>query len=62
MSDRKWIRWNRFNKINCKVESYNLSTLELKSNGLSYRNKAFIAIKDFIKENNFPTNYKIAWY
>lgn len=50
------------NKINCKVESYTLSTLDLKSNSLSYRNKAFIAIKDFIKENNFPTNYKIAWY
>ncbi|WP_415425595.1 hypothetical protein [Staphylococcus borealis] len=49
-------------KTNSKVESFKLSNLELKFNSLNYCNKAFIAIKDFIKEDDFPTNYKIAWY
>ena len=50
------------NKLSSEVKEYSLSKLEIKKNILTYRNKSFLAILDFIEENKFPIKYLYAWY
>ncbi|MFU0760994.1 protein-tyrosine phosphatase family protein [Staphylococcus pasteuri] len=50
------------NKQDSKVIDYTLSKLENERNILTYRNKSFLAIRNFIKEDEFPSRYLYAWY
>ncbi|BBD92637.1 hypothetical protein ACN9UU_04355 [Staphylococcus caprae] len=50
------------NKLSSEVKEYSLSKLEIKKNILTYRNKSFLAILDFIEEDKFPIKYLYAWY
>ena len=50
------------NKQDSKVIDYTLSKLENERNILTYRNKSFLAIRNFIKEDEFTSRYLYAWY
>ncbi|MEB7365594.1 hypothetical protein [Staphylococcus borealis] len=50
------------NKLSSEVKEYKLSKLEIKKNILTYRNKSFLAILNFIEEDKFPIKYLYAWY
>ncbi|MBI5972382.1 hypothetical protein [Staphylococcus caledonicus] len=50
------------NKLSSEVKEYSLSKLEINKNILTYRNKSFLAILDFIEEGKFPIKYLYAWY
>ncbi|KAB2282586.1 hypothetical protein [Staphylococcus epidermidis] len=45
------------NKLSSEVKEYSLSKIEINKNILTYRNKSFLAILDFIEEDKFPVKY-----
>lgn len=50
------------NKLSSEVKEYSLSKIEINKNILTYRNKSFLAILDFIEGDKFPVKYLYAWY
>lgn len=50
------------NKFDTEVKDYRLSKVEIKYNILTYRDKSFHAILNFIDENRYPNEYIYAWY
>ncbi|HCW8399370.1 TPA: hypothetical protein OYG23_002503 [Staphylococcus aureus] len=51
-----------FNKKDAEVIDFSLSEIENEEYFMLYRNKSFSVVRDFIEKQEFPENYKIAWY
>ncbi|HHY0253513.1 TPA: hypothetical protein ACVUVS_001977 [Staphylococcus aureus] len=51
-----------FNKKDAEVIDFSLSEIEKEEYFMLYRNKSFSVVRDFIEKQEFPENYKIAWY
>ncbi|HDF5432547.1 TPA: hypothetical protein PEM12_000097 [Staphylococcus aureus] len=51
-----------FNKKDAEVIDFSLSEIENEEYFILYRNKSFSVVRDFIEKQEFPENYKIAWY
>ncbi|HGN7387969.1 TPA: hypothetical protein ACK087_002776 [Staphylococcus aureus] len=45
-----------------QVIDFSLSEIENEEYFMLYRNKSFSVVRDFIEKQEFPENYKIAWY
>ncbi|WP_258310719.1 hypothetical protein [Staphylococcus aureus] len=44
------------------VIDFSLSEIKNEKYFMLYRNKSFSVVRDFIEKQEFPENYKIAWY
>ncbi|EKK3024807.1 hypothetical protein PMV01_000158 [Staphylococcus aureus] len=51
-----------FIKKDAEVIDFSLSEIENEEYFMLYRNKSFSVVRDFIEKQEFPENYKIAWY
>ncbi|HHG6197870.1 TPA: hypothetical protein ACPW8X_002739, partial [Staphylococcus aureus] len=51
-----------FTKKDAEVIDFSLSEIENEEYFMLYRNKSFSVVRDFIEKQEFPENYKIAWY